>query len=195
MAQPPVYPNPWASAPLERGPNLPGGLVIAGMWRRFGAYLLDAFILFAVGFAVSMVMDAVGLWTTRAPDTAKPLEFEYNYPALLISLGIGMAVSSVYFVYSWTRKRATPGQMACSLQVGDVATGNNLTMDQAVKRWVALEAASALVTIVMPVQSLYLAASLLLLAWYLALLITTATHPMRRGLHDRFAGSLVVWQR
>lgn len=195
MAQPPVFPSPWAPPPAEPAPGLPDGLVIAGMWRRFGAYLLDRVILFVVGFGIATVMGAMGLWITRIPDSAHPFVFEFNYPAVLINTIVSLIVSAVYHVYMWTKMRATPGQIACNLQVGDVSTGNNLTLDQATMRWLALEAIAGLSTVFVFSAALYNLASLMIVAWVLALLITTASHPLRRGLHDRWAGSLVVWLR
>ena len=108
MAQSQIpQPTQWAPPPPPVDPRLPGGLVVASMGKRIGAYILDCIILAIVGFAILAVLGSVGLWITRVPDAARPLDIEYNYPALLIDMVLGLIVSGSYYIYLWTARRAT----------------------------------------------------------------------------------------
>jgi uncharacterized RDD family membrane protein YckC len=195
MTAPQSAPSQWAPPPPVVNPGLPGGLTVAGMGPRFGAYIIDAIILAIVGFIFVAILAAGGLWITRTPDASQPLNIEYNYPALLIDTVFGLAVSFAYWIYSWSTMRASIGMRALNLQIGDAATGSSLTRDQAVRRWVALGAPFALLNLVAGVPALVVIGEGVGLVWLLALLITTFNNPLRQGLHDRFARSLIVQAR
>ena len=69
-----------------------------------------------------------------------------------------------------------------------------LPLSSAVVRWLLLAApfglASVAVTIVAGVADLVVAVAVS--AWYVVLLVTTARHPAKRGLHDRLARTIMV---
>lgn len=192
MTQPPVAPSQWAPPPPAPDPLLPGGLVVAGMGRRIGAYIVDEIILTVVGFAFLSVLGSMGIWYSKVPANGDALSATYNYPVVVAYMAFGLAVSAAYWVFSWSAMRASLGMRMVGLQIGDATTGNNLTTAQAVRRWIALGAPFALAQIVQPITVVYYAISIVELIWIVALLVSTVNHPLRRGIHDRYAGSLIV---
>ena len=192
MAESPVVPSRQTTATAASDSEPPGDEVLAGMRRRFGAYLLDTFLLFAIVILLVTLLESFGLSISRNPDGADPKVFDYNYPVALIDMVIGLIVSGLYHATMWINKGATPGQIACKILVCDAATGDYLTPDQAWKRWFALGAPLFPVVLLLPVIWLNDVAAGVAVLWAVVLLITTARQPMRRGLHDRFVGSLVI---
>jgi uncharacterized RDD family membrane protein YckC len=78
------------------------------------------------------------------------------------------------------------------MQVGNAADGATLTMEQAVKRWLALGGIFALAQLLQPLAALGILVGLAGIVWAIVLLVTTAQSPTKQGLHDQFAGSVVV---
>ena len=68
------------------------------------------------------------------------LRSDYNPIVWIVFAIIGLAISGGYFIYTWTKRRATIGMQVLGMQVGDAGTGATLTQDQAIKRWLALGA-------------------------------------------------------
>jgi hypothetical protein len=145
-----------------------------------------------------------------------------DLPLLGAMLAVYVVLNVVYATICWTRFRAMPGQKLFSLQVGVATTGRNLSPGRAFVRAAvvlgvpAAGAAGAMVGGLAYLSSvpwsevanpqpggqaeawlnvwgapLY-AAVLLAFMWPVLLLIVTASSPIRQGLHDRLAGSLVV---
>jgi uncharacterized RDD family membrane protein YckC len=170
----------WAPPPVATGSGIPvpgaPGLQFARVLDRFLAWLLDGFI---VGFAAAIT---AGILVSLAPGTDRTT----SLLTAVISLGVGF----LYFVGLWTSAgRATIGMRLFKLQVGNAFDGRTLTMQQAVRRWLALG---------LPLQSLSIlpdmssAVGSIVFLWSLALLVSTAISPTRQGLHDRFANSAIV---
>lgn len=191
MAERPVVPRRWTALSPAQDPGLPGGQLIAGMWRRAGAYLLDGFVLTVLILVIVAIMEAMGLWFSRTPNRARPLGFDYNYPVVLLDTMLGLIVSALYFAGSWRVMRATPGQLAFRLRVCAVK-GGRLTPSQALRRWLALGVPLIPVILLIPAVWLNNVAVGLGILWAIELAVTAANHRLRRGLHDRYAGSLVV---
>ena len=108
--------------------------------------------------------------------------------------GIGtlilLAIEAAYFVLLWASSgRATLGMRLLKLQIGDAATGNAIPIATAFRRWLAFGSWLQLAGFV---PGLAAVASLAIFVWQVTLLITTATHPQRQGLHDRFANTAIV---
>jgi uncharacterized RDD family membrane protein YckC len=105
------------------------------------------------------------------------------------------AIGFLYYAYSWTTSRASPGQRFLGLMTVNAADGAALTWNQATMRWAYLFGPSLLANLFNPnvvggpVSSLI---GLVVLGYYIWLLYTTANDPKRQGLHDKQAGSLVV---
>jgi uncharacterized RDD family membrane protein YckC len=110
----------------------------------------------------------------------------------IIGALLGLALSAGYYIYTWTAMRGTIGQKALGMQVGNAADGATLTMEQAIKRWLALGGVFALAQFLNPLPGLGILIGLASLVWVIALLYTTASSPTKQGLHDRYASSVVV---
>ncbi|MFL5779101.1 MAG: RDD family protein [Chloroflexota bacterium] len=169
---------------------MPGapGLVFASTGTRFTAYLVDLVVFAVISVIVSgIVIGILG----RSASTATPSGV-IRPTALANTIGgiAGVVISFVYFVGSWTAgRRATPGQRVFKLQVGNAFDGRGLTLEQAIRRWLALGYAFTILSLVPSLSGL---ATLLEVVWVLALIVTIATSQTKQGLHDRFANTAVV---
>ncbi len=165
----------WAPpADAAVGPG-PAGIRYAGVLPRVLAYWLDGFLVaIAAGLLAGILGAVVGGRTAAA----------------LLSTGLSLGATLLYFLFFWTGDgRATVGMRLFHLQVGAAADGRTLTMSQAAIRWVALGyPLQALLLLPPPASSLGLLGAI----WSLVLLVSTVASPVRRGLHDMFAGSAIV---
>jgi uncharacterized RDD family membrane protein YckC len=177
QAAPPDVPLvAWAAPAGPVAAPISEGLVIAGTFTRLVAYAADLLLLGAIGIAVD---GALGLYDVGRDDTL----------ALLVG-GVLVGVDFLYFVGLWTSGlRATLGMRMLRLRVVDVATGNTMSINDAVLRWLALTGAVAILTLVPGLSGVI---GLLSLVWMVVLLGTTALNPLHQGLHDRWARSVVV---
>ena len=98
----------------------------------------------------------------------------------------------VYFGYTWTAWRASPGQRILGLMTVNEADGAALTWNQATMRWAFLFGPSVLNSIFPVGGGLGAIVSLVILAYYIYLLYTAATDPRKQGFHDKQATSLVI---
>jgi len=169
----------WVQPAPGRGEIAPG-LVLSDTWTRFGAYLLDALVLFPVGVVTRL---AFGPYTHVAGQViASPRD-------IAVSL-IGLAAHAAYFIGFWSGgRRASPAQRLCKLEVANAFDGTSLTRAQATRRWVAMGSWISLTSLVTAAS---VAGGVAYLTWYVALLITTSRSPTKQGLHDRFANTIVV---
>ena len=186
----PAAANAWTAmnAPVQAGP---AGYVYADVPNRTIAYIIDAIILAIIGIVVAIILGAIGLSTLNLNINSSNFG-QYNVLAGLIQALVNTAINGAYFVYTWTTLRASPGQRVLGMQVGNAADGATLTMEQAIKRWVALGAPFGIAQALNPLPGLGLIIGLAALAWFIALLVTTAQSPTKQGLHDQYAGTVVV---
>ena len=171
----PAPPVTWdVAAPVQR--EIAPGLVFASTPRRFVAYVIDNFLILILAWIVAIgLILVVGSSSTIAS---------------VLSAVTFMAVTFGYFALGWrSGARATPGMRVLRLQIGNAFDGRPLTMDQAVRRWVALGYPLYALSVIPAVAGLASLAELVLL---IALLITTIASQTKQGLHDRFANSAVV---
>ena len=106
---------------------------------------------------------------------------------------LAVVVSAVYCVGSWALIAATPGQLILGVRVKGVDFQKRLTPRASALRWFFLFGIFGLIGSVEVVAKG--SEGLLMMvqgAWLGALLISTLQSPTRQGLHDRFAGSVVV---
>jgi uncharacterized RDD family membrane protein YckC len=133
-----------------------------------------------------------------------------------------MAMMALYFAGAWVAWGASPGQKVLGLRVLDASSGQRLSTDQALLRWVVLAGAAEAISMVVLVMvldwiartpanawlatgyygstastSLDSAPGYPLLSWggtlwSLVLLIVTAVDRMKRGWHDKISGSVVL---
>lgn len=170
-------------APAATGQPVPGaaGFVYADVPNRAIAYIIDAVILFVINFVIGLVLLPI---FSPNPNTI-------GVGAIVGAL-ISTAITGVYFVYTWTAMRGSPGQKVLGMQVGNSPDGATITMDQAIKRWIFLGAPFGIASAFAGVGTFGLLIGLLGLAYFIFLLVTTAQSPTKQGFHDLQANTVVV---
>jgi uncharacterized RDD family membrane protein YckC len=196
-----VQPGVVTAAPLV-GWELPGpppaapaneGFVVAGVGARIVAYLIDMVLVSIVPTLITLfVTDFAGIfeagWSARL-NGASRMTVPVTTEIVLASL-ISVAIQYLYFVGFWTSGgRATPGMRGLKMQVVDARSGETLSLTAATLRWAALGAPLALLSLIEPLQPV---AGLLSACLLVILFLTTITNDRKQGLHDRWAGSLVI---
>ena len=185
----------WTSQLTSTAPVAgPAGLYYADVPNRAIAYIIDAVILAIGNLIVAAVLAAIGLNAYSVNLNASTINGLLNYNPIvgLIQAVIFTAISGGYFIYMWTAMRGSVGQKVLGMQVGNAADGKTLTMDQAIKRWLALGAPFGIAQALNPLPGLGILIGLAAFVWFIALLVTTAQSPTKQGLHDRYAGTVVV---
>jgi uncharacterized RDD family membrane protein YckC len=174
----------------EASPAAPSsGLVYADVPNRVIAYIIDAVLVAIVIVIIGAILAAVGLATSSLTAAAV---VQIDYVATIILGLIGLAISGAYFIYMWTTARATIGMKALGLQIGNAGDGATITMEQGVRRYLALATPSILVQVFSPVPAIGSLLSLVALGWLIYLLYTTAKSPTKQGFHDVFANTQIV---
>ncbi len=182
---PPSSPQPqFQTAPVATGPA--PGVMYADTVTRVIAYIIDALIFFVVAvFVVGLIVLAI--FTGG------------GFVALLgtiVLAVLGLVGSAVYFVYCWTRLRASIGQKVLGLETVNAADGATLTQDQAIRRWAFLFGPTALGAALGyapgPLAILGSLVGLLAFVYEIYLLYTVTQSPKRQGFHDVQAGTVVV---
>ena len=162
--------------PVQPVARVVDGLVIAGTFARVVAYSVDTLFL---GLLNLSVLGALGLFD-RGRDTSLDL---------VVSIGF-VVVDCLYFIGLWTSGwNATLGMRLLGLRVLSATSASRLSYNDALLRWIALSGAVAILALVPRVAGTL---GLLSALWVLVLLVTTATNPLHQGLHDRWAGSVIV---
>ncbi len=152
------------------------GLVIAGVFSRVVAYVIDLVLLTTANIAVG---GPLGLFDAGAN----------QFVELVVSV-LFVGVDALYFVGLWRSGwRATIGMRLLGLRVLGAVDAGTLSLNASVLRWVAV---SGVISVIALVPGIGGSLGLISLVWILVLLLTTATNPLRQGLHDRWAGSVVV---
>lgn len=166
----------------------------ASVRRRLSAYLLDSAIVSVVGIVAAALATAAGPPLSLVEGSDGTLRLVSD-PLRLVLQAVAVAViSAAYFAWSWSRLRgASLAQRALGIQVVDAASGSQLSARRAIVRWAAMGTpigigAAALVES----PAAWLLVVLLAAAWTVALMVSTWRNALRRGLHDRLAGSIVV---
>jgi len=180
----------WTSNLTARGTMAgPGGVALADAPSRFFALVIDFIILGIIGFIVNSIMTGI-----LGDNYLGFLGLSYRQPSLLSSLVtvvIMLAVTGAYFVLTWTRMQgATVGMRVLKLSVRDQATGAPITQSQAITRWVFLGAPWAINFLYG--WSLGLIISILVLVYYIYMAYSIANDPMRQGIHDKQAKTVVA---
>jgi len=176
------------SGPITTPAAQPSGLVYADVPNRVIAYIIDAIIMFVILLVIGIVLAAIGLATNTITATG----VETNYVASFVAAILGLVVTGVYFVYTWTSMRATIGMKLLGMQIGNAGDGVTLTTNQAIRRFLALSGPSILAQVLSPIPLIGLILSVFALVWVIFLLYTTAKSPTKQGWHDIFANTQVV---
>jgi uncharacterized RDD family membrane protein YckC len=191
--------------------GLPLAAPIATLGRRSAAYLVDSLIIGLAYLVLGILFDSIfGPLVAASPDGQTLVVVAVNPLRVALELTATLVVDALYFAGCWSRWGATPAQRALRIRVvlehatgsaaaGSAAAGSAhdtsvaLPLEAAGRRWAVLA--------VLPIATGSLAgsgaidASVLAVlngAWFLLLLASTAADPLRRGLHDRVAGTIVV---
>jgi len=227
----------WAPAAPVTDPSvkIPEGAQVAGMGRRIGAWILDAIfsgllsvIPMILAFAVGAVAINEQFLDQYNPNAFDPLArvtapvIDVNVGLLVVVCALYMVMMALYFAGAWVAWGASPGQKVLGLRVLDASSGQRLSTDQALLRWVVLAGAAEAISMVVLVMvldwmartpanawlatgyygtaastSLDSAPGYPLLSWgttlwSIVLLIVTAVDRMKRGWHDKISGSVVL---
>jgi len=180
-------PGPLVDWTIPEARPLPGHrqIVYADIPNRVIAYIVDIVALVIIVVAIELIIVVVLLAGGRASG-------ETGFSGVVFNM-IGAVLSAAYFLYGWSR-RATIGMRWLGLQIGNAADGATLTMEQGIRRFVALFGPGIVYDLVSGFGNNSLTGILGLVAfvWFIYLLVDTARSPTKQGLHDRFANSLIV---
>ena len=193
---------------------------LATLWRRFVAFFLDGLILAPVYVLYAVVLDATfGVLVEADPGGAGVVVVAVDPLRVALELGLTLLTDAAYFAGCWSRWGATPGQrifgVAVRVAAPSVSGGppglagrssspapsmprlpsadGRVPAPIATTRWAILQ--------LLPLCAASLAGAGALsigvvaginTGWYLFLFLTTAVDPLRRGFHDRRAGTVVV---
>ena len=163
-------------------------MVYADLPNRIIAYIIDIIVVVIINVVVGIILAAIGLAAT----SGSGLDVSTNWVGSIIFALVALAINGAYFIYSWTNRRATLGMQALGLQIGTFPGGATITMDQAVRRWLALGAIFSIAQVFNPIPLLGLLLGLAALVWVIFLLYTTWKSPTKQGWHDVFAQTAVV---
>ena len=190
-APPPAAPPPappgggWqAPPPPNPTPGIPG-FVYADVPNRFIALIIDGIVLVVFLVVIGILVAVVGI--KAGPTSQNP-----GIVGSLVYAVISLVVGGAYFVYSWTTQRATIGMKVLGMQVGNAFDGKTLTMDQGIRRYIALWGPSTLSGAFNSISGIGSLFSLIVFIYLLYLLYTTAKSPTKQGFHDVFANTVVV---
>jgi len=166
----------------EKGPA--AGVVYAELPIRIGAYIIDAVILSLCYIVVASILVTVlvisGAWFIT-----------WVLTAVLYAAG-----SAIYFIWSWTNLRASPGQKILNLETVSASDGATLAMPVAIRRYLFLFGPFLLAEVfsfggfVFPLLGTLV--GLFSLVYAIWLLYTVSQSPKRQGFHDVQAGTVVV---
>jgi uncharacterized RDD family membrane protein YckC len=180
----------WLSAMISQQTVAgPAGLAYSDIPTRAFAYIIDAIILSVGFFVIFSVFGA--LFLTTLIGGFGVMAFVW----LAILLAVYAAGSAIYFVYTWTTLRGSPGQRILGLETLNAADGAVLTQPQAIRRWLFLFGPSVVATVLSFTPFLGSLGPLLgivIWAYVLYLLYTAATSPTRQAFHDVQARTVVV---
>jgi uncharacterized RDD family membrane protein YckC len=178
-------PAGFQTAPLAAGPA--PGISYADLVTRIIAFIIDGVIL-GFGYVIVWSILLGALFVTGG--------FGGFFIGVIIGAVIYLVASAVYFVYTWTTMRASPGQKILNLETVNAADGATLSRDQAIRRWAFLFGPAALATVFgysgggLGILSTLI--SLVSLGYTIYLLYTASQDPKRQGFHDKQAGTVVV---
>jgi uncharacterized RDD family membrane protein YckC len=187
----PASPPPqFQQAPVAAGPA--PGVAYSDLVTRIIAYIIDS-ILLAIGTFIVAAVLGVAIFASLLTGG-----FILAIIAGLILAVVVLLASAVYFVYTWTTMRASPGQKILNLETVNAADGATLTRDQAIRRWAFLFGPQAIASVgqfAFGASDIYWLSpilSLLAFLYTLYLLYTASQSPKRQGFHDVQAGTVVV---
>ena len=155
MVLPEVRMTGWVAEPQLPPMVEDGVLAVAGLGRRSGAWIVDAFLaslLALIPFSVVVATGAVSLHTrvldqlTADPHgTINESLVALNMPVVIAGVAVWMILRAAYFAGGWACFRGTLGQRLLSLNVVAVENSERLSVSRAIIRWLALEGVGQIV--------------------------------------------------
>lgn len=128
----------------------------AGFWIRFAASIIDNIIIFVALIPIAMLL---GWESTYSSGLSSGIEWLWQI------------LFAVFFVFCWVKFAGTPGKRLLRLKVLDEKTGENVTVGQAIIRYIG-----------------YIPATLV----FFIGLIWVAFDSKKQGWHDKMAKTVVV---
>lgn len=174
---------------------------VAALGRRGAAYVADSLVVGVAYLALAVFFDAVfGPLVAASPDGTAIVVVAVDPLRVILELTATLLVDALYFAGSWSLWGATFAQRTLRLRVrmaeGPPRTSgapDALPIEVAWRRWAVLAVLPIAVGSLGASGALDLGALVIVNGtWFLVLLISAAVDPLRRGLHDRLAGTLVV---
>jgi uncharacterized RDD family membrane protein YckC len=176
----------WRPPEVAVGPA--AGIAYADLTTRIIAYIVDVVILVIVGIVVNLVL--LTTFIAAIVTTGSTLFLLLSVVVLVFDV----LLAGVYFIYTWTNMKASPGQRILGVMTVSEADGSALTFNAALARFVIMFApgyVASLASYVVP-GILGVLLSFAGLAWTLFLVYTTANDVKRQGFHDHYAHSVVI---
>jgi uncharacterized RDD family membrane protein YckC len=158
----------YASPSGGTGPYPPAAPAYGGLAKRFGARILDGLV---VGIPVAIVFAVIPGLTVGG----------FLYGLVLTAAYFG------YFVFLESSRGSTLGKQLLGLRVAGAAGASPVTMEASAIRnsWV-------LIGLLSGIPVLGILASLVSLGIVIAIAVTISSDARNQGLHDRFAGTVVL---
>lgn len=161
--------------------------------NRLVGYLIDIVFLTVLSFVGAVIISVL-----FGPVVKIDLSSD---PHISVSQGLAIAngvlsavISAVYFIGAWRRFRGSPGQRLLHMEIGTEAGGLPITYRQGAVRWLLIGLPLCVEASLTPLISGAVDALLIvvLFAWYVFLLVGMARNPMKQGLQDRLAHTVVT---
>ena len=177
---PPAMPSQFQPVAVAAGPA--PGVTYADTVARVVAFIIDIVILYIPWIIIASVVLA-GAFINGGGNVI-----------IGLVLGVIYAIgTAAYFVYCWTRLRASIGQRLLSLECVNAADGATLTQEQAIRRWAFLFGPYVVSIVANYVFGLLGSLiGLLSFLYVLYLLYTVSQNPKHQGFHDVQAATVVV---
>jgi uncharacterized RDD family membrane protein YckC len=176
--------------PMAAGPA--PGVAYADLVTRIIAYIIDSVVLAIITFVIAAIIGVAILGALLTGGFVLAI-----IGAVILAMG-ALFASAIYFVYTWTTLRASPGMKVLNLEVVNAADGATLTRDQAIRRWAWLFGPQVVASVGQfalgqtDISWLGSVLGLLSLVYVIYLLYTAAQSPKRQGFHDVQAATVVV---
>ena len=182
-------PPPLPLKPADFGIRLLAHLIDSAIWT----FLM---MLVVFGLFGREILAAVQKAVEQAAGGAVALDAHLFEPPVWFTVVFNYALPIAVLVWLWKWKSATPGKMILKLKVVDAATGGPLTMKQCLLRTLGYFPPMIPLMFFMsagiaPQPLLFIGAGVFtcpLLWGFLSIL----TDPLKRGWHDKMAGTMVV---
>jgi uncharacterized RDD family membrane protein YckC len=169
------------------------GWYYADVPNRLMGYVIDAVILAILSFVGAVIISVVFGPVVTFNLSAEP-HVSVNSGLAFANAGLGTAISALYFVVTWRRLGGSPGQRLLRMRVWAAPSGGSITLRQGIVRWLFVGlpvGVEAMLSVALSGQAETLLLSGLA-TWCIVLLVSTARDPMKRGFHDRIAGTVVI---